>query len=291
MQKKILALIILIPFSLSFANSVDIWYGGQFDGFAWNDVMEVTPGQWIDIPVYALGNSDDINIADMMLALGINKQYIDQFSIEDCRVLEPLTTWDVAVFSNENDEFKEGWSSLSFLGFSQIYSEDTPYGHFETPTKIMTFRVHIVDDEKLMNEVTPNAIAEGMDIRQECANMGNPGGDLSYEVKQHFASLLFSPATGIDDQAAIPDVYFLSENYPNPFNPKTLFKYGIPEAAHVTIEVYDVLGRRVETLINKEQEAGYHQVTFDGDGYSSGMYFFKMAAGDYNETKKMTLIK
>ncbi len=291
MHKKILALLILIPFSLSFANSVDIWFGGQFDGFAWNDVMEVTPGQWIDIPVYAMGNSDDIYLADMTLPLGINKQYIDKFSIEDSRALEPLSEWDVAVFANENDEFEEGWSSLSFLGFSQIYSKDSPYAHFETPTKIMTFRVHIIDDENLMNEMAPNAISQGMDIRQSTANMGNPTGDISFEVNQHFASFLFSPATAIDDLVEIPDMYFLSENYPNPFNPTTLFKYGIPEAAHVNIEIYDVLGRRVETLVDEDQEAGYHQVTFDGDGYSSGMYFFKMAAGDYNETKKMTLIK
>jgi hypothetical protein len=290
MHKKILAILILIPFSLTFANSVDIWFGGQFNGFAWDDVMNVEPGEWVDIPVYIKGNAPNHQIADMMVPLGINKEYIDQFDIEQSQILEPLAKWDVAMLTNENDNFEEGWSSVSFLGFSQIYSDDAPYGHFEVPTKIMTIRVHMVDNQDLMNEMVTNAIAEGLDIRQGEANMGNDMGNISFEVKQHFATMLFSPATGVEE-AAIPETYFLNDNYPNPFNPSTLFKYGIPEAGHVQVEIFDVLGRKVETLVDEEQDAGYHQVTFEGDNYSSGVYFFKLAAGDFNSTKKMTLVK
>jgi hypothetical protein len=290
MQRKFLALLVLIPFSLTFANSVDLWFGGQFDGFAWDDVMVVSPGQWVDVPVYAMGNSRDIQIADMMVPLGINKQYVDQYNIENCQLFYPLNEWDVAIFDNLNDEFEEGWSSLSFLGFCQIYSEENPWGHFEVPTRIMSFNIHLVENEELMDQMVTDAIGRGLDPRQGSANMGDILGTGSYEINEHYATLLFSPV-GIDDPAAIPDVYFLSDNYPNPFNAATLIKYGLPEDAFVTIDMYDILGRRVETLVSEPQQAGYHQVTLRADELASGMYFFKMQAGDFAETKKMMLLK
>ena len=290
MRNKILALLILIPFSLSFANTVDIWYGGQFERLAWDDVMVVTPGEWVDIPVYVMGDSRNLKIADMMLPLGINKQYIDQFNIQECQALNSLSNWDVTMFANLNDDFEEGWASLSFLGFAQIYSDNNGYGVFNAPTKVLTFRVHFVEDEQLMDQIVSNAIGAGQDPFQGQSNMGDISGAAAYEVRQHFAAMHFSP-TSVDPIAPVPAEFFLSDSYPNPFNAVSLLKYGIPEDAFVQIDLYDVLGRRVETLVSEDQEAGYHQVTFRADEYSSGMYFYKMSAGNFSETKKMTLIK
>jgi hypothetical protein len=291
MKMKILAILLMIPFTFAFSGSVDLWYGGQFNGFAWDDVMVVAPGEWVNIPVYALSQNDDVVVADMMVPLGINKAYIDQINVENCQMYYPVSDWDVATFANENDEFQEGWSSLSFMGFSQIFSEDSPYGYFEVPTKIMSFNVHIIEDEALLNQVVMDAIGSGSDPRQGAANMGSISGDENFQINEHFATFLFSPV-GIEDEAPVPDVYFLADNYPNPFNPTTLMKYGIPEDANVTIEVFDILGRRVSTLVNNEpQQAGYHQVYFDGDNLASGMYFFRMQAGDFHDTKKMMLLK
>jgi len=94
-----------------------------------------------------------------------------------------------------------------------------------------------------------------------------------------------------DGTSSIPMEYSVKQNYPNPFNATTTIEYGIPEASHVTIDIYDVLGRRVETLINQYQSAGYHQVTWKAGSQTSGMYFFKIQANDYVEQKSMMLLK
>jgi hypothetical protein len=290
MIKKSLVMLLLLPFVTAAATSIDLWYGGDFDNITWNETMNVAPGTWVDIPVYAKGELVDVNVADLMIPLGIQKLYIDQFNIEECRSFFPLTEWDVDAFVNLNDEYEEGWTSLSYLGFARIVSDESPWGHWETPTRILTFRAHIVEDEQLLGQVIEDAIGPGLDLRQGLANAGDTEGSQGYTLNQHFASMAFV-ATSIDDEIAIPDIYFLSNNYPNPFNSTTVLKYGLPEDAHVTFEIYDVLGRRVETLVDDQQQAGYHEVHWDGDRYASGMYFFRMQAGDFNETKKMVMLK
>ena len=85
--------------------------------------------------------------------------------------------------------------------------------------------------------------------------------------------------------------YSLSNNYPNPFNPSTTIKYQIPELSFVTLKVYDVLGNEVMIYSEEKQEAGYHRLEFDATEYRSGVYFYRLQAGDFVETKKMVLMK
>jgi hypothetical protein len=89
----------------------------------------------------------------------------------------------------------------------------------------------------------------------------------------------------------IPSGFKLEQNYPNPFNPSTRITYQIPNAGHVSLKVYDMLGREVSTLVNNEQNAGYHEVMFNGSRLSSGIYFCRMQAGNNMLTKKMVLMK
>lgn len=96
---------------------------------------------------------------------------------------------------------------------------------------------------------------------------------------------------GINDPKEYLQDYRLSQNYPNPFNPSTNIKYNIPSNKFVTLKVFDVMGREIETLVNEKQSAGIYEVTFDGAKYSSGMYFYKLETDGFNETKKMLLIK
>jgi hypothetical protein len=85
--------------------------------------------------------------------------------------------------------------------------------------------------------------------------------------------------------------FSLHQNYPNPFNPSTTIQYQIPELSFVTIEVYDVLGTEIATLLNEEKPAGNYEVEFDGSGLPSGIYFYRLQAGSFIETKKMILMK
>ncbi|HLG31476.1 MAG TPA: Omp28-related outer membrane protein [Ignavibacteriaceae bacterium] len=85
--------------------------------------------------------------------------------------------------------------------------------------------------------------------------------------------------------------FSLDQNYPNPFNPSTTINYSLEKDVHVSLKVYDIMGSEVAELINKEQSAGVHQVLFDASAVASGMYFYKLSAGDFVSVKKMTLLK
>jgi lysophospholipase L1-like esterase len=89
----------------------------------------------------------------------------------------------------------------------------------------------------------------------------------------------------------IPEKLSLSQNYPNPFNPSTEIKYNISQTSMVTLKVYDLLGRKVATLVNREQKAGNYTVNFDASKLASGIYIYRIQAGDFSVTKKMTLLK
>jgi hypothetical protein len=89
----------------------------------------------------------------------------------------------------------------------------------------------------------------------------------------------------------IPDEFVLHQNFPNPFNPSTTIRYGITTDAHVLLEVYNILGQRVSTLVDEERAAGVHDVVFDGSQHSSGTYFYRLQTGSFIEIKKLILLK
>jgi hypothetical protein len=89
----------------------------------------------------------------------------------------------------------------------------------------------------------------------------------------------------------VPKVYSLSQNYPNPFNPTTLISYSLPKAGNVELKVYDLLGREVASLVNGFKQVGSYSVQFNANNFASGVYFYKLKAGDFVSTKKMMLVK
>ncbi len=105
-----------------------------------------------------------------------------------------------------------------------------------------------------------------------------------------FAVMSSDVATS-SDLADLPEVFRLAQNYPNPFNPITTIRYELPEAADVQLEVYNLLGERVTTLVDSNQNAGRYDVGFDGSSLSSGVYVYRLRAGDFVKTMKLTLIK
>jgi hypothetical protein len=98
-------------------------------------------------------------------------------------------------------------------------------------------------------------------------------------------------ATDVKSQGVIPDGFKLFQNYPNPFNPSTKIRYSIPKRSNVVIEVYDILGKKITTLVNEEKPAGAYELTWNAVGMPSGVYFYKIQAGSFVETKKMILLR
>lgn len=97
--------------------------------------------------------------------------------------------------------------------------------------------------------------------------------------------------TGIRQVSGTPRNFKLFQNYPNPFNPTTEISYELPAVSHVTLKIYDVLGREVATLVDARQAQGIHTVTFDAGRLSTGVYFYRIRAGSYTSTKKMLMLK
>ena len=89
----------------------------------------------------------------------------------------------------------------------------------------------------------------------------------------------------------IPAEFTLAQNYPNPFNPETKINYELPIANYVTLRVYDMTGKEIMTLVNEKQNAGRYTATFNGSNLASGMYFYKITAGEFTFVRKMVLIK
>jgi len=102
---------------------------------------------------------------------------------------------------------------------------------------------------------------------------------------------LYRETTSVNNNEQLPDEFVLYQNYPNPFNPTTKIKYSIPSAQRVRLVVYDILGNEIAVLINEEQHSGAYEITFDGSSLSSGIYFYKLTAGSFSDTKKLILIK
>lgn len=132
------------------------------------------------------------------------------------------------------------------------------------------------DDWEIQHGLNPNDAND--------RNIVNPDGYTNLEI--YLNSLVENK-----DKDSLPLNFELKQNYPNPFNLMTTIGYQISSDSQVIIKVYDVLGREVETLVNEVKQPGVYEINFDGSNLCSGVYFYKMQAGEYSNTKKMMLLK
>jgi hypothetical protein len=105
------------------------------------------------------------------------------------------------------------------------------------------------------------------------------------------AKYRYIPTSLKETAVTIPDVYELYQNYPNPFNPNTVIKFSIPKNSIVTLKIYDNTGALVKTLVNQEMNSGNHEVSFSGNTFASGVYFYRIESEKFTQTRKMILLK
>jgi hypothetical protein len=121
--------------------------------------------------------------------------------------------------------------------------------------------------------------------KQYSRNLGTGTGIELIDIEQ-------TGSSGIASQAGSPVQYFeLCQNYPNPFNPSTVIKFNMQKTGNVNIKIYDMTGREIETVLNGQVTAGYHEIRWNANNLSSGVYFYRMQAGKFTETKKMVFQK
>lgn len=120
-------------------------------------------------------------------------------------------------------------------------------------------------------------------------------GTFPYHCSAHRSmvdTIFVGSPTGVDDNLpSIPERIELSQNFPNPFNAQTVIAYSLPSQSHVRITVYNLLGQSVETLVNADESAGDHQVTWNAGDVPTGVYFYRIEAADFTATRKMLLAK
>jgi hypothetical protein len=135
-----------------------------------------------------------------------------------------------------------------------------------------------------------------------CINAGDPApefndpDDSRNDMGAYPYEFIFIPLEPLKEANSVPELFSLNPNRPNPFNPTTEISFVLPKQAHVKLEIYNVLGQKVTTLLDKPMDAGYQAVTWDGtsssgSAVSSGIYFYRLTAGEFSATKKMSLVK
>jgi hypothetical protein len=134
-------------------------------------------------------------------------------------------------------------------------------------------------------------VADNCNINIFVYKNGTSSISTDYDVQQAL-SFPMTTTTGIgNNNGSLVTDYSLSQNYPNPFNPVTNIRYSIPQDGNVTFKVYDMLGNEVAEYVNGFQKSGIYTVTFDGADLASGVYYYKLEANNFSETKKMMLVK
>ncbi len=157
-----------------------------------------------------------------------------------------------------------------------LYAEYNCYGPGYKPT----YRT-----SALSNQLT-SIEASQYTIQNIFSRNSNPGFSTDWIPNE-----LFITAVEINQQNQIPTNYSLLQNYPNPFNPTTKIQYALPLAGHVRLTVYNILGQVIIKLVDETQKAGNHEINFNADKLSSGIYFYRLEANNFQLTKKMALIK
>ena len=138
--------------------------------------------------------------------------------------------------------------------------------------------------------------------RNRAATGGTHGRPYRYDSNQLSSNIEFilenffheSKSTKVDESTNVSSInkeFKLEQNYPNPFNPSTNIKFSLPKPETVTIEIYDIIGQRIETLLSKPMSAGYHEVEFNGQNLSSGIYLYRIEASEWSDVKKMILLR
>lgn len=173
-----------------------------------------------------------------------------------------------------------GWSTWSFVNKTSS-NLDTFYFQIPGSTLGTTVQYYFAAQDISLPTAKMSTFPIGG------SGINPPGVTAPNEFFQYVVGTTSISGTGTD----LPREYKLFTNYPNPFNPTTEIKYDLPKSSFVNLKVYDINGRLVKELINQVQAAGSYKTRFDASGFSSGVYFYQLSAGDFKAQNKMLLVK
>ena len=261
----------LVGSGISSANASKMFVG-------WKDKINTTV-QSINIGNIELDALGAAALKEVQQATGVKISWGGQQGVDD----EP-------VFSGLPNPFELATEDTRILKLWEYVSDaNTPDSQLEFKFDIISDSVEIVAYNTVNGELSITARADA-DTFFVAIQASNTDGITSLDTLEVRTDPNFTTSSEL--MAALPQQAELQQNYPNPFNPTTVIRYGVPQSSEVRLEVFDMLGRKVATLVNNEkQRAGWHQVNFDASRLASGMYLYRIVAGQHVQTRKMLLIK
>ncbi len=145
----------------------------------------------------------------------------------------------------------------------------------------------------LIVKARPNAtpVQIGNAMRMTASNAGSPDNLMGWGIINAVAAINYLSAVGTGTDPQTPTHFRLEQNYPNPFNPTTSIRYQLATSGHVTLKVFDVLGKEIATIVNEAKPAGSYEITWNASNVASGVYIYRLEAGSFFDAKKLLLVK
>jgi hypothetical protein len=246
-------------------------------GNSWEPLGNFFEGSWMIRAIVFIG-PENIPPDNFSLTEPTNNA---QITINDSNMVDGFITFSWDESSDENGD------SLVYL----MHATSTDLEDFSLVTNITSIDMPYMEivDEMSENNITSATIEWTVDVTDgiDTVTANNAPFTLIVDGSDALSALA---------EKLIPEVFALHQNYPNPFNPTTQIKYDLPEDALVAINIYDLMGRSIKSLVNSNQSAGYRSIQWNatnnlGEPVSAGMYLYTIQAGEFTQTKKMVLLK
>ncbi len=246
--------------------------------------VEYAPGEStiVDIPIYFV-TDDSISSVMIPIAWDSPDGNIEAASYEWAGTFE---NWE-STYGNDSHDW--------FVGFHDLGGTEEPY-LFTNSARHLGLILRYRIDADAAEQYIPIGI--GVGPHNLPLNFGVTTGDMDQDLTPVVVpGYIRYGAVGIDDEpTALPNEYALGQNYPNPFNPETNFSFQIPQTGYVSIDIFNLLGQNVRTLVSEQKQAGSYTAHWNGKNNSnqtvpSGIYFYRLTADGFSKTKKMIMLK
>ncbi len=278
-----LRLILMISFIMAFMAPVSAQDPGQPDSLI-IELVSAEPGvPSVMLPIYVV---TDNPVTEIVLPIEWDSPD-DQINASGVYYFEPLLSWD-----QMEDNIDMTNSHILISGVSDTGGDPNPVLHTNYQRQLVMF-IRMVIHPQAEEQFVPVSAYE--DAIHGSTKFTLEDGSTVYEPVTISGGLLYQ-AVGIEDAPVIPSEISLNQNYPNPFNMNTEINFAIPSRSYVTLEIYNILGRKIKTLLSGYLDTGRYSAKWDGtdergNKVSSGMYFYSLKSEDTKLSRKMLLLK